>query len=546
MADPLLPPDPSDEALHALRADGHRGVVVADRGDDAALRRTLAACAGAGLSPRVRGRPADWTPARLREVGVARLELDLRPGDDVSAALLTAPVRREARLTLPKRAADVPALVARLTALDPHVERLTLAGGAPAAVRRGVATALVDVERSAPLDARALAAPPHPDDLRAPEGAWPGDRVVALRLQGAWPGPRRALDRAHAGPWPDAVLAALGLPIREPDGRLTGTTPWHPGGLDTLGAGDARVAVVVPFLGDRLLATSTLPALAERLGATLHSAWRAPWNVFGPDVVGGGDSPLVAEAEPGREARRLDTARRFSDALLDALDLRGLTDVVVPGFAAAARVAAHPSRPEGCRVHVLDLHLLDGLDRFDAPWTGVTVWSCFPSFVGAYARRGVPLDALRFVPYPLSRDHLPRLAPPAPDAPFVAAGNHRRDHAFLAEAVRAAALARPVHVITAGDVPEGPGLVRHDPVDLGTLYRCLAAARAVLLPVTFSPTDAAGISIAALATHAGRPVLGTTAWGLVDHLHGHPGQLVEPGDVEAFAEMLRLWDVDER
>jgi hypothetical protein len=177
-----------------------------------------------------------------------------------------------------------------------------------------------------------------------------------------------------------------------------------------------------------------------------------------------------------------------------------------------------------------------------ARWSDVWVLSCFPGFLQAYLRAGVPLDRIRWIPYPVDTADLPPADAPTDDAPWVAAGSHARDPAALlaaADGVRRIRVHGPV-------TPAHPALDPGGVVSLDALGRSLREARAVLVLARSSADDPAGISVAALALAAGRPVVATASWGLRDHVqHGVSGLLVPPGDPAALTTAVARLDADD-
>ncbi len=570
-----LPPEAAVAAhVEAARAAaaGQRTVALhaGAPADDAALAEVVRALRAEGYTVAVAGAPAALPPDRARALGVAIAALDLSTPlaradaeaygrahlrlfarvrlDAPDLADVAASARVAERVVLDGSAVGGPRRTARLAealevawrALSPH-----LAGPPPAPVApRGP-----DSPEEPEVSLAAAATPPD----TSPGPPRPHDALLErLRRLGGWlPG----LGGGVRGPTAAADVArlhALGTPVADAPPPRCAPIP---------GLGDGPLHVVIPDLHDVILTTGTLPALAEAARArgvavTVHSVWHAPWSVgaaawdadlgaLGGDGAGGPGTGL-----PGDDARRVATARQLGASLLQHLDLRGATAILVPGWAAARAVWDHPSRPAGARVVVLDLHLLDGIGAWadllpDLP-PGIDVVSCFPAFAENYLHRGVPLDRVRFRPYPVPTARLPA-APPVAEAPtLLAAGNHRRAHDLLATALAGAPLRRPVVVHTADPTPLPAPLDHRGMATLPDLFRAVARARAVILPVAFDPHDAAGISLAAMALAAGRPVIGTTAWGLMDHVpHDRAGLLLAPDDPDGLREAVLAVDRDD-
>lgn len=329
-----------------------------------------------------------------------------------------------------------------------------------------------------------------------------------------------------------------------------------------------RVAVLWPAIDDRLLVASTLPALAAALRARgveaeLVGPWdlrwdpldltcrrRFPWwrrvaafvrrsitreadplSSYRPpdDRLG---HPFLWHEPPGR-ARAVE-ARWWGD-----LDLGGFDVVVAPGLPAGRTALHHPSRRPGTRVLVADFHMLEGIDAWtpaDRTHPDVRLTACFPSFAGLYARHGLVDVAWR--PYPV---HLGHTRPsPASDEGLVAAGRNGRAFDALAAAARSvgtrvAVLGDPALVAAAGPPLEPRGVV-----DLPTFVGTLRRAEAVLVPLRHDPRHAAGITVAALALAAGKPVVASDTPAMRDHLRpGIDSLLVAEETPEAWADALR-------
>lgn len=447
--------------------------------------------------------------------------------DAALAALATRRVRVVARLRTP---ADAHAVVAAVRDRAEQLHLVPHPDGTDAATLDAVLEQLRGSATSLHLDG--LHVPP--DVVRGP----PRPRephVLDLRLQGGWVpglgGGVRPKGRAQ-------LLHPLGLSEPPFQAPLTLSDP---------------IAIVTPGLPDVLLATSTLPGLAAALAArgrdvALRSVWHAPWNLYGPPP----DAPpqTLSPALPGALTRRLQTARQLQRAFLDRLDLRDSATIIAPGWDVAWRLLHHPTRRPDSQLVVIDLHLQHGVEPWrDLPadaWAQVWVLSCFPGFVAAYLRAGVPLDRIRWIPYPVDTADLPPAPSPLPDdAPWVAAGSHARDPAALLAAGDGLRDRRRIRV-HGPLTPTHPALDPAGVVGLDALCRSLRDARAVLVLARSSADDPAGISVAALALAAGRPVVATASWGLRDHVqHGVSGLLLPPGDGPALAAAVARLDADD-
>ncbi len=380
------------------------------------------------------------------------------------------------------------------------------------------------------------------DDFHAPPDATRGDprplddNLLRLRVQGGWlPG----LLGGVTGAGDPHLLAALRMP--RVDQHTTSPPPPAIRG---------SAAIIVPAFEDLVLATLTLPGLArelERAGVPtqLHSVWEPPWNLHVPDAFDAAAPRPIADPRPERATARQETAWRFSPAFLQHLDLSEAEHVIVPGYTAAATVFAHPTLRPDATLWILDLHLLAGVE----PWLEqplperVHILSCFPGFAGGYLRRGLDLSHVHWLPYPLDRGTLRPSGDPRTADHWLCAGNHRRQHDLLLTAVDGLQI-RPIEVLTAASFVASPPLLLRGQVELSELWHAVCSARAVVLPVVTSATDAAGITLAAMALHAGRPTVATRAWGMVDHLPQDAALLVPPDDPEALRQAITRLDAD--
>ncbi len=545
---------PVDDVLREVRAVAvGAGMVVlrgAAPGRFPALAQAAAAAREAGADLGIEADARDLDPIALRAMGVELVVLSLHgdqaahdalagPGAyDAVIAFLKAPQRPRVRVRVGLgRPDDVGHAV---TIAAPHAERVRLDGGVPGSTpdnrAQGHEAAWL-AARGSPAELELVDADAAPDhDPGAVRDLDPALR--ALRLAGGWlPGLSAGVRAPGADAVERRVLQALGMPTRDAVSEAQVDPPL-------LG----RVRLVIPHLGDAILAGSTLPHLARALLAKgvdvrIDSVWHAPVNVHA--AFGGASEGALPDGSAAQEARRL-TADRLGTRFLASLDLADADVIVAPGWDVAHALWTHPTRRADAQLLVIDLHLEHGLSRWTAAgegwWPGdrVRVISCFPAYVGAYLRAGVPSDALRWLPYPVARAALPAPAR-ADDAPWLAAGNQRRDGSLLV-ALAERSTTRRLDVL-ARSCPALPAPHRH----LGTtspagLAAAVASARALVLPVTVSAHDAAGITLAALAMATGTPVVGSLAWGLLDHVPAGAGLLVAH-DADAFADGLaRLED----
>ncbi len=383
-----------------------------------------------------------------------------------------------------------------------------------------------------------LAGPPQP--LTA---AW-----IQTRRAGAWAGGSGAVaegpaasDVALLGPW-----------------RAVPRVTQRFAGLGT------DVGVLIPAIDDPILPRSTLPALAAALrgaGATVHveSVWDPPWNLYAPTAPGAGPGSPPPDTDRfewqggpdalTRSGRRADAARRFGEAFLDSVPWHAAPTWIVPHPAIAARVADR--LPAHVRLHVLDLHMLQGVEALLPAWRAApdrfVLHSAFPGYVARYLDVGVPLDRVVWSPYPLALADLPDGAPAASQRAFVTAGNQARALHRLAEALDGRDVP-PIVVHGRQPPPDAARAWDHrGEVPLTTLLRTLQSARAVVVPVQPSADGAAGVSIATLALALGRPVVGTDAWGLTDHVaHGVEGILVPEDAPHLLGDVLERLAHDDR
>lgn len=526
------------------------------------LPAILAACRARGLATSLRG-PASTLPAsRLASLDVELVWLPCHglpashdrlldlPGDsDALTAWLAQRHRARVRVWTELRAETLPELPELTRRLLPHAEALTLrhhGGTLPHDALRDALDAVWTARRGHPIELHLDGLSTPPDDALGPPRPY-DPALLSLRVQGGWlPGLRGGVHGA-----PDELqpaLFALGLsstPAEAPHRPLRGP-----------------VAVIAPAMGDTLLATSTLPGLAHALSqrglrCTLHTVWDAPWNLYGPaafDPAGPG-LPARPDVDVNRTLQRVRTAHELGPAFLQHLDLRDAATILVPGWQAALAVLRHPTRRPDSRLIVLDLHLLDGVsawtDAFAAPGappaTGgwfpdddVEICSCFPGYAANYLQRGVPLDRVRWRPYPVFEGHLPPGDDVRRSTHLATAGNHRRDHRLLSATCALLPDDTPPILLHSGSPPTAVGPLRPaGHVSLSELYRTVATSRCLVLPLQWSAHDAAGITLAALALAAGRPVLASRTWAMLDHVqHGVSGLLVEPDDPHALAASI--------
>ncbi len=347
-----------------------------------------------------------------------------------------------------------------------------------------------------------------------------------------------------------------------------------------VGVGRSACVHVVNGPGnDGLLALSTFPSLARRLqelGASVvhHTAWAAPFNPHDREIQLA-DHAMVPSDDPTRPGMRfpLEVADAFATTparhahvvrqtkpWMAALDFSGADLVVAGGWETALAVADHPTLPPGARLVVCDFHLMAGLPTWHERWLRpgarpmdggwwpdprFEVHALFPRSARVYWRSGVPLKQVSWRPYPIELSQLPHGPDPRGSEYLVAGGSHQRDWPTLARAMSLLGpTTRPMAVYTKDAVPaplQSGGEIR-----LLHFYEALANARFVVLPLVADPRRPAGISAAAMALAAGRPIIASCTLGTVDHLHhGVNAILVPPGDPHALAAAIRRLDSDD-
>ncbi|MCB9666194.1 MAG: glycosyltransferase [Alphaproteobacteria bacterium] len=357
-------------------------------------------------------------------------------------------------------------------------------------------------------------------------------------------------------------------------------------------AGARRVVILVPWHNDQLLVASTLPALAEALrGRGVDAEVRGPWDLpfqtddlrarpqvgaarrawwfavrtitRGPDRLATYTPPPDRLGHPFRWAEDPARAAALDEAWWRELDLSDADALIVPGWTAARRAWEHPTRRPDATLVVADLHMLEGCaawaearmpDGGEAktgawwPEGRLLVHACFPRFQTLYRGLGVPLERVVWRPFPVHLGHVPAGPEPATCEAILAAGRHARDFATLRAAVaqvQGALHPVRVHAEPADTGPAAPGWEPLGMAELPDLVDAIRQCRFVVVPLLPGVATAAGISIAALALAAGRPVLASRTPAMLDHVrHGHDGLLVEPGDPQALAEALRALDTD--
>ncbi len=374
---------------------------------------------------------------------------------------------------------------------------------------------------------------PVPPEARATLGALAGGEAELGHALAAWGCP--PLDRSPAEGGPGAHVAGEPLPA------------WTP-------SPGRRVLLINPAMADKVMTQTTLRALQsalESLGAEVRvvSAW--------------GDPTPEEQEEARRQPGALEAARTREAALLATLSLDDVDLVVVPSLVAGLALLRGRPLPPGLRVVVADFHLMEGLAdwqrAFVAPgatsrsggwWPSdqVQLVSCFPCFAGLYRTSGVPLRQVSWRPYPVQP--LGDGAPAERSRRAFSGGNHLRDWSTLAQAAARlpADLPLTIDLYTKHSPPGGlpAALDWKGTVDLSVFRARLAESRFVVVPVPFDPLKASGITVAALALAAGRPVLASRTPSLQDHVrHGVNGWLVDPGDPTKLAQAIQRLAVDD-
>lgn len=323
-------------------------------------------------------------------------------------------------------------------------------------------------------------------------------------------------------------------------------SPWDPALLRVPPAWEGvrgkKVAILHPWMTDKVLTLSTLPGLARSLkdqGADVR--WISAWEELETGVI-----PTTRDAA---WRARSDAAK----AVTLSLDLADRDLVIAPTWPSAA--AAFPLLGPKARLVVADWHLLDGFDRFKpivaahGGWPeNVVVHACFRAFSVLFRRQGIPPRQVRWRAYPFDTAAFRPGPPPVSATWAFAGGNQRRDWTTLLAAGARLGAARPVRLLTR-DVPEGTTsgpITAEGSIPLAEFYAALASARYVVVPVVPHPDQGAGITLAAMAHAAGRPVIATAAPGLAEQvIDGTDGLLVPAGDPAALAAAMTRLDQDD-
>jgi glycosyltransferase involved in cell wall biosynthesis len=251
------------------------------------------------------------------------------------------------------------------------------------------------------------------------------------------------------------------------------------------------------------------------------------------------DQLLAAHALPALAARLV----HHGCEVTHGAEHRAPVDLLIAWSIGDALAVIDRGVPENARVVAGDFHMLDGRERFAdrlrAGWPDprLEITSCFPSFAHLYVRTGVPLDRIRFRPYPLG----PIAERPAHEAAF-SGGDHLRDWAMLEAAARSLGARCPA--IRVASPPEvrlahAGGIVPLGRIELSDFVDEIAKASFVITPVRWARDICAGGSVLALALALGKPTVATRVPMALDHLRdGVDAILVDPGDVEAFADAI--------
>ena len=353
-----------------------------------------------------------------------------------------------------------------------------------------------------------------------------------------------------------------------------------------------RVVVLSPWQPDQILTLSTLPALTRALvaqgaDARLHGRWDFDWqegDLSAPRpltraqtvwrtlvrLLPGTTDPYGTYAPPdglyGHPLRWSEPESRraqLDDAFWSSLDLSTTDVVVAPGWTTARRALEHPTRRAGCRVIAADFHMLEGCVPWareragdgvristGAWWPGddLVVHACFPSFAKLYENAGVPLRSVRWMPYPLYVPHHAGARDVSSASFAFAGGRHDRDWSTLTAAGdRLTDLSRPIRVHAPRDAV--PARAPFDPrgeVNVADFSDAIRHSRFVIVPLHGDDaTRAAGISVAALAIAAGRPVIATDTPAMRDTVtDGVDAVLVPARDPRALADAIHALDAD--
>lgn len=327
-------------------------------------------------------------------------------------------------------------------------------------------------------------------------------------------------------------------------------------------AADRRILILSSYGDHPVFYASAVPALARGLsqrGAAVElvSPWAWPWS-----------DRKTPERYPLR-ARIVDYVRHRSPLATATvqrwLETHGLADfdlVMATDWATARLALDHGSLSRSARLVVLDFNLMKGLREQLADWVApgarpedggwwpseqLFLESAFPGFAGQYLHYGIPMAHVSWRLFALYPGHFRPGPDPRSCRTILAGGHHLRDFGVLESATQR--LPADVHVVQqygpADRRQRNPHLRQMGRVSLRAFYAAIASSRFVVIPLHDEPHTAAGVTTAALALMAGRPIVATSTTAIRDYVrHGVNGLLVPPDDVGALAEAIQALDRD--
>ncbi|MEL6343104.1 MAG: radical SAM protein [Myxococcota bacterium] len=281
--------------------------------------------------------------------------------------------------------------------------------------------------------------------------------------------------------------------------------------------------------------TPTIAVINIHTGDFLRQRWALPALATALKAMGASVSTPFSPRTRAQDAR----------AQLSKLDLTEM-DMVLTSDPAAAQALLDAGRlGRHTQLVALDFHMLTGVPELiiNGQWPDprLRLVSCFPSYGHLYTRFGVPAGPISFRPYPMPE------APTRRGQRAVAAGNHNRAWSVLEDAARTLGQTRhPIDVYTAVNVQNVGPIRNRGELEVSRFVQTVQDARYVIIPLKPDRHKASGISVAAIAFAAGRPIVATWTPGMRDHCRdGVDAILVRPDDPDALAEAIAQLDQDD-